>query len=92
MSEQNLKVVYEKLGGPDVVKAVAGPLPTPGAGQVRIRVEAAGAAYGDVLPRRGLSMPAARFPYTPGYDVVGRVDLLGPEVTTVSASGSHSTC
>jgi len=62
-------------GGPDVLHVVEGPIPIPGRGQVVIRVQAAGVAYGDVMRRRGVLAPPWAF--TPGYDVVGRIATVG---------------
>ncbi|MFO7177852.1 MAG: zinc-binding dehydrogenase [Pseudomonadota bacterium] len=59
----------------DSIEVVDEPLPSVGPDQVRIRVKAAGVAFGDVF-RRKLS----RRPYTPGYDVVGDVDAVGEGV------------
>lgn len=75
--DMNEKVVLTGLGGPETVGMVNGPLPLPEAGEVRVRVEAAGAAYGDIIARRGMAMPKPRFPFVPGYDLVGVVDALG---------------
>jgi hypothetical protein len=42
------RVVVARHGGPDVPEVVTGPVPTPAAGEVRVRVEAAGvSAYGE---------------------------------------------
>ncbi len=65
-------------GGPDVLKVVEDDIPEPGAGEIRIRVEAAGVAFADTMRRRGVLAPPR--PFTPGYDVVGRVDAVGEEV------------
>jgi NADPH2:quinone reductase len=76
------RVIVTSAGGPDVLQLVDEAAPTPGKGQVRIRVHAAGVAYGDVMRRRGVLAP--RRPFTPGYDVSGVVDALGPKVDGVS--------
>ena len=77
------KIVAQSFGGSDVlaVEYVAD-LPEPGAGDVRIRVEAAGVGYTDTILRRGRYIDyTAGLPLTPGYDVVGLIDKLGPDVT-----------
>ncbi|MFT5683748.1 MAG: NADPH:quinone reductase-like Zn-dependent oxidoreductase [Myxococcota bacterium] len=72
------KAVVTGRGGPEVLSIVEVPSPEPRRGQVRIRVEAAGVAYGDVMRRRGvLVLPG---PFTPGYDVVGIIDAVGSGV------------
>ena len=70
------KVVIRAAGGLEQIGWEAGPAPVPQRGEVLIRVEAAGAAFGDVLLRRGVA--GGRFPVTPGYDLVGIVERLGP--------------
>lgn len=55
------------------------PDPIPGNGQVRIAVETFGLNFADVLARRGLYQDAPPLPSVLGYDVVGRVDAVGPE-------------
>ncbi|MCC6620150.1 MAG: zinc-binding dehydrogenase [Deltaproteobacteria bacterium] len=68
-------VMVTGRGGPDVLEVVERAAPSPGRGAVRIAVEAAGVAFGDVMRRRGMLAP--RPPFTPGYDVVGRVEAVG---------------
>ncbi|HEV8378551.1 MAG TPA: medium chain dehydrogenase/reductase family protein [Tepidisphaeraceae bacterium] len=66
-------------------------LPTPRAGEVRVKVLAAGVSFADVLMRQGIHPEARRPPFTPGWDVVATVDALGegvqgvPPGTTVAA-------
>ncbi len=55
------------------------PLPPPGPGEVRVRIEAAGVAYADVVMRNGL-YPGVKAPVVPGYDFCGRIEALGPDV------------
>lgn len=56
------------------------PTPQPGAGEIRIAVEAFGLNYADVSARRGLYRDAPPIPCVVGYEVVGRVDALGANV------------
>ena len=57
-------------------------LPEPGPEEIRIRVEAAGVGYTDTILRRGRYVAyTGGLPATPGYDVVGTVDAVGPNVT-----------
>lgn len=72
----NHKVSIERAGGPEQIIWVEAPEPTPAEGEVLVRVEAAGVAFGDVLLRRGVA--GGRFPVTPGYDLVGIVEAIGP--------------
>jgi NADPH:quinone reductase-like Zn-dependent oxidoreductase len=65
-------VVYEP-GGPEVLKIEERPIPSPGAGQVRIRVKAFGINRSEVFTRRGRS-PDVRFPRVLGIEAVGTID------------------
>lgn len=64
-------------GGP--LERVERPLPEPGAGQVRLRVEACGVCHSDALVKEG-HMPGLALPRVPGHEVVGVVEALGPGV------------
>jgi D-arabinose 1-dehydrogenase-like Zn-dependent alcohol dehydrogenase len=55
-------------------------IPQPGAGQVRVKVEACGICHSDVLVKDGL-WPGLQYPRVPGHEVAGRVDALGDRVT-----------
>jgi NADPH:quinone reductase len=66
--------------GPDVLVPQTVPTPVPGAGQVLVRVAAAGVNRPDVLQRRG-NYPAPKgHSATPGLEVSGRVAAVGPGV------------
>ena len=69
----NERVIVTKPGGPEVLELVAEAEPVPQPGQVKVRILAAGAAFGDVLLRRGVGRPASGYPVTPGYDFAGVV-------------------
>ncbi|MBZ9753370.1 alcohol dehydrogenase catalytic domain-containing protein [Deinococcus sp. HMF7604] len=66
-------------------------MPQPGPGQVRVRVEATGVNYADVLARRGGYGPGGRLPFVPGLDAAGVVDALGEDVTGL-AVGQRVAC
>jgi D-arabinose 1-dehydrogenase-like Zn-dependent alcohol dehydrogenase len=55
-------------------------LPDPGAGEMRLRVEACGVCHSDVLTVEGL-FPGIQYPRIPGHEVIGVVDALGSGVT-----------
>jgi len=78
---KNVRVIITGLGGPEVLKRVEEELPEPAPGQVRVKVLAAGVAFADVLMRRGLYPGTPRFPFVPGYDIVGDIDAVGAGVT-----------
>jgi D-arabinose 1-dehydrogenase-like Zn-dependent alcohol dehydrogenase len=52
----------------------------PGAGQVRIKVQACGVCHSDVLTKEGL-WPGIQYPRVPGHEVVGIIDELGAGVS-----------
>jgi len=57
------------------------PDPVPEPGQVRIAVEASGINFADILARRGAYPEAPKPPCVLGFEVVGRIDALGPGVS-----------
>lgn len=55
-------------------------IPSPGAGQVRIKVQACGVCHSDVLTKEG-AWPGIQYPRVPGHEVVGTIHELGPGVS-----------
>jgi NADPH2:quinone reductase len=78
---QTTQVVMPHAGGPDVLEFAERELPEPGPGQVRLKVEATGVAFAEVQMLRGRYYAQPRFPFVPGYDLVGEVEAAGPGVT-----------
>jgi putative PIG3 family NAD(P)H quinone oxidoreductase len=74
-------VEISKPGPPEVLRAVERKDPTPGAGEVRIRVAAAGVNRPDVLQRRGAYPPPPGASDLPGLEVAGEIDVLGSGVS-----------
>ena len=72
-------VRFERLGSPDVLTVARVPTPTPGRGQVLVRVMAAGVNPVDVVARAEqlAFIPPYQFPVYPGWDVAGEVVALG---------------
>jgi D-arabinose 1-dehydrogenase-like Zn-dependent alcohol dehydrogenase len=56
-------------------------IPQPGAGQVRIKVQACGVCHSDVLTKEG-ALPWIEYPRVPGHEVAGLIDELGAAVAT----------
>jgi D-arabinose 1-dehydrogenase-like Zn-dependent alcohol dehydrogenase len=54
-------------------------IPSPGRGQVRIKVEACGVCHSDVVVKEGM-WPGLTFPRVPGHEIAGRIDALGADV------------
>jgi NADPH:quinone reductase-like Zn-dependent oxidoreductase len=55
-------------------------LPPPAAGQVLVRVEAAGVSFAEQGMRRNRYPGQPKFPFVPGYDLIGVVTATGPDV------------
>ncbi|MGD6771319.1 alcohol dehydrogenase catalytic domain-containing protein, partial [Staphylococcus arlettae] len=55
--------------------------PLPADGQIRVKVSACGVCRTDLHVLDG-ELPDIRYPVIPGHEIVGRVDLVGPGVTT----------
>ncbi|MGE5176687.1 MAG: medium chain dehydrogenase/reductase family protein [Hyphomicrobiales bacterium] len=92
---RHTRVVVTHYGGPDALRVVEEECPEPRAGEVRVRVRAAGVAMPDVMARQGIHPETPRVPYTPGWDLVGEVERLGDGVSgfqpgqTVAAMPIH---
>jgi NADPH2:quinone reductase len=72
------RVIVDQFGGPEVLRVVEDAEPRPGPGEARIRVLAAGVSLTDAQLRAGTYLGVPRPPFTPGYELVGVVDELGP--------------
>jgi NADPH2:quinone reductase len=71
-----------QAGGPEQLRLEEAPDPQPQAGQVQIRVHAAGINPADLVRLSGRLQPLT-FPYIPGTDVCGEVESVGAGVTHV---------
>jgi len=74
------RVVVSRHGPPDVLQVEETELADPGPGEVRVRVQATGVAFADILMRYGIYPGTPKPPFAPGYDVAGIVDRVGPGV------------
>ena len=73
-------IAIEAPGGPEVLKPATLPVPAPGAGEILVKVEAAGVNRPDVLQRRGMYNPPPGASPLPGLEVAGTVAAVGPDV------------
>ncbi|WP_322921753.1 zinc-binding dehydrogenase [Nocardioides renjunii] len=75
-------IVQRAYGGPEVLVLEDVEAPDPGTGQVRVAVTAAGVHLLDATLREGVAGPFGRaeLPMTPGREVAGVVDAVGPDV------------
>jgi synaptic vesicle membrane protein VAT-1 len=69
-----------KPGPPEVLELREAPDPSPQTGQVRIRVEAAGVNFADILGRLGIYPDLPKMPVVVGYEVAGQIDQVGDGV------------
>ena len=74
-------IVAREPGLPDVLEVVERPLPEPRAGEVRVRIHAAGLNRPDLLQRKGLYPPPPGVTDVLGLEVAGEIDALGEGVT-----------
>jgi NADPH:quinone reductase-like Zn-dependent oxidoreductase len=74
------QVWISKAGPPEVLQVREAPDPRPTAGQVRIRVKAAGINFADLMARVGLYPDAPKIPCVVGYEVSGVIDEVGEGV------------
>lgn len=69
-----------RAGPPEVLAVKTAPDPEPKGGEVRIRVEASGVNFADIMGRMGMYPDLPPIPVVPGYEVSGRVDAVGTGV------------
>jgi NADPH2:quinone reductase len=75
-------VLCRRWGGPeDLEIAEVMPLPLR-SGEIRVRVAAAGVNFADLLMIAGKYQENPPLPFSPGFEVAGTVDEIGPDVTT----------
>jgi D-arabinose 1-dehydrogenase-like Zn-dependent alcohol dehydrogenase len=74
-----MKVAQVSRPGADF-QIVEREIPIPGAGQVRIKVQACGICHSDVLTKEG-SWPGIQYPRVPGHEVAGFIDEVGAGVS-----------
>jgi NADPH:quinone reductase-like Zn-dependent oxidoreductase len=88
-----------RAGEPEVLELREAPDPIPAAGQVRLRVAAAGVNFADIVARMGLYPGLPPMPVVVGYEAAGTVDAvgdgvesdwLGREVLALTRFGSYS--
>ncbi len=79
------QVWITRAGKPEVLEVKEAPDPTPGEGQVRIRVRAAGINFADLMARVGMYPDAPKIPCVVGYEVAGEIDAVGAGVSGADA-------
>ena len=76
------RVLVDHYGGPEVLRIVEEEDPRPASGEVLVKVLAAGVSFTDSQLRAGTYIPGGpKPPFTPGYELVGIVEEVGPGCT-----------
>src|SRR6266487_2953836 len=70
-------VQVSKPNGP--FEIVERDVPEPGAGKVRIKVQACGICHGDSATKEGI-FPGIQYPRVPGHEIAGVIDAIGKDV------------
>ena len=76
------QIVTTATGGIEVLKVEETPDPKPAAGEVVIRVRAAGLNFADILSRQGLYPDSPRKPCVMGYEVSGVIESVGEGINS----------
>jgi NADPH:quinone reductase len=78
-------IVVDEFGGPEVMNLKEIPTPKPDAGQVLVRIHAAGVNPYDTYMRAGTYAIKPPLPYTPGSDGAGVVEAVGDGVKKIKS-------
>lgn len=73
-------IVFDQVGGPDVLHLGEAPKPEVMPGMVLIKNHAIGVNFADVLFRQGMYMTKPNFPDIPGLEAAGVIEAVGPGV------------
>jgi len=76
-----IAIEIREPGEPEVLIPVERPMPTPGSGEVLIKVAAAGVNRPDLMQRRGRYPPPPGASDIPGLEIAGTIDRVGPDVS-----------
>ncbi len=74
-------VMLTKVGGPEVLQVAELPVEKLRAGQLRVRVRAAGVGSTELVMLKGKYLYAPKIPFVPGYEIAGVVEEVGAGVT-----------
>jgi NADPH:quinone reductase-like Zn-dependent oxidoreductase len=94
------EVVLPGLVEPDGLLVREAAIPTPAAGQVLVRIEASGISFAEQSMRKGRYPGQPKFPFVPGYDLIGTIAavgagvdqaLIGTRVAAITKTGGWST-
>jgi putative PIG3 family NAD(P)H quinone oxidoreductase len=74
-------IAIREPGGPHVLTPERRPIPKPQAGEILVKITAAGVNRPDVMQRMGLYPPPPGATDIPGLEIAGRIAARGPDVT-----------
>lgn len=74
-------ILVTQTGGPEVLEVSEQPTPTPGPGQVLLKVGAVGLNFADILNVAGQYLTRPKLPMVPGMEFAGTVEALGEGVS-----------
>lgn len=77
-----IAIEIREPGGPDVLTPVERPMPVPAAGEILIKVTAAGVNRPDLMQRQGKYPPPPGASDIPGLEIAGAVTQVGPGVSS----------
>jgi NADPH:quinone reductase-like Zn-dependent oxidoreductase len=77
-------IKFTKVGGPDVLEFIETAVPTPGPGEVRIKVKAIGINRAESMWRQDDYIEPVKFPAGLGYEAAGIVDAVGRDVAGIA--------
>ncbi len=82
LPDEMMVIEIPEPGGPEALKPGKRPLPSPGNGEVLVKVAAAGVNRPDVMQRKGMYPPPPGAPDTPGLEIAGEVVKIGDGVSS----------
>ena len=78
MATNRMKALQiERHGGPEVMQLAEVPVPEPGPGEVRVRMEASGLNYSDIMMREGRYLRETHLPAVLGHEICGVIEKSG---------------
>jgi len=72
---EHTRIIVTHYGGPDALQVLEEECPEAKDGEVRVKVLAAGVSLPDLMMREGIHPETPTLPFTPGWDLVGVVEL-----------------
>jgi NADPH2:quinone reductase len=83
-------IQMQEFGGPEVLQPADIPVPTPGPGEVLIKVRRAGLNYADTHQRTNSYLAKATLPLVPGAEVAGVREDTGERVVALCGTGGYA--